>query len=295
MVDKSNFPAKRQPDPRPPTVAPVPMPSLFLYFLLVAISIALIVVAFSLEKPDWPGLLINLATGLISAVVILILVDQRLKANELQAIQDFAMSSSVRFATLFPGETKTLVSYASVLSQQLRRIRPDPYIERPAMESLLDNHRSGFILYGEGGSGKSTLVQVIAAKKIEDILRHPKHGQIPIFSRIANWADGNLPEQLWKDMYKYSRVKRRVYDQLLMNGRALVILDGLDEHWQPELALREVAELRSKYPDVSLIITSRSIWLSRLSKGFDNLDLPRIEMPRLSNAEVIALLATKKT
>jgi hypothetical protein len=38
----------------------------------------MIAIAFGIEKPDWPGLLINLASGLIGTVIILIFVDQRL-------------------------------------------------------------------------------------------------------------------------------------------------------------------------------------------------------------------------
>src|SRR5262249_36096882 len=86
MQDNSK---KRQPDPEPRGDLPIiPEPSLSLYFVLCFVSFILVVVAFS-AKQDWPGLAINLASGIVTAVIILIVVDRRLRANELRAIEVF--------------------------------------------------------------------------------------------------------------------------------------------------------------------------------------------------------------
>src|SRR5258708_28563990 len=123
MTEQPGFPTQdRQPDPEPPSITPIAAPSLSLYFTLVAASIVLIVIAFGIAKPDWPGLLINLASGLIGAVIILIFVDQRLRASEIQTIQDYATTTSVRLASMFSSDVRTTISYASVFSLPLCKI-----------------------------------------------------------------------------------------------------------------------------------------------------------------------------
>ena len=95
--------------------APTPAPSLLLYFVLIALAVVFIAIAFSMGKPDWPGLLINLAAGFIGAVIILIFVDRRLRAGEIQAVQDYALTLSARFASIFSNEIRTTISYATIL------------------------------------------------------------------------------------------------------------------------------------------------------------------------------------
>jgi NACHT domain len=294
MTKPSGFPTQeRQPDPQPPSV-PATAPSLSLYFMLVIISITMIAIAFSIDKPDWPGLLVNLASGLIGAVIILVIVDRRLRASEIQTIQDYATTSSVRFISIFSGEVRATILYATVLSRELYNIRPQPYLVRPSVEGLLDEYSQGFILYGEPGSGKSTLVQAIATRQAEEALRRPKKEQIPIFFRVAQWTEGNLSQQLWGEVSRFSRVPRRIFDGWLAKGRALIILDGIDE-WtfeQPEeMVFREIVAFKALYPETALIVTSRDRFLYEWTEAFNNLRLPKVKLPEPTTEELRRLLS----
>jgi len=145
---------------------------------------------------------------------------------------------------------------------------------------------------GKSGSGKSTLIQAIAARQSENVLHRPHSELIPIFLRVTNWIEGNLPEQLWKEMCRYSRVKRQTFDQWLARGRALVILDAINEHWQPKVALNEIVEFQNQYPQTAFIISCRTESSKRLM-ALDDLKLPKIEMPSLTEEEVRKFLGMK--
>jgi hypothetical protein len=174
----------KQPDPQPSIALGEQAPSLSLYVVLLVVASALVFLAFSIQQADWPGLLVNLATEIIGAVVILLLVDRRLRSSELKAIRESVESSSVRFTSLFSPAIRNVLVYAKALDIELKSIRPKPYFERPLLESLLARHPNGFLLYGHPASGKSTLLQSIALRQVENVLRRPQSEKIPIFCPV---------------------------------------------------------------------------------------------------------------
>jgi hypothetical protein len=245
----------------------------------------LIVIAFSTHRPDWAGLSVNLATEIIGAVVILIIVDRRLRSSELQAIREYAESMSVRLASVFSPDVRTTLLYAKALDIELNRIRPRPYFERPDFESLLKEHPNGFLLHGDAGSGKSTLLQSIAIRQNENAIRNPQSERIPIFFPMRLWTDGTLSDQIWKVARQYLRLRRRRFYRWLESGKLLVILDGLNESPQPEVALARIRDFRDKYPSILLVASCRSHFLL-CATSF--LDLPTIEMTDFTKDEAAA-------
>jgi hypothetical protein len=268
----------RQPDPQPPAVITVQEPSLLVYLVLGVFATALIVVAFGMDKPDWPSLFLNLATEIVGAVILLIIIDRRLRESELRAIRRHAGTVAVRLAGLFSKEISTTVSYAQVFGHQLRVIKPEPYLERPALETLLNQYPKGFILHGAPGAGKSTLIQVIAASQAEKVTRQPRRELVPILLPMRSWVEGDLLQQVWEEMGRYFPVSRRLFHRWLEQGRVLLIFDSLDEHRQPELAFKEIERLRDLYPGVVTIVSCR--------RELDDTDLPKIEMPGLTEVRV---------
>jgi len=277
----------KQPDPQPSYALGEQAPSLSLYIALAVVAAILIVIAFSAQQPDWAGLSVNLATEIIGAVVILIIVDRRLRSSELQAIREYAESMSIRFASLFSPEIKDALLYTKALDIELNRIRPKPYFERPYFESLLKKQPKGFLLYGDPGSGKSTLLQSIAIRQNENAIRHPQSERIPVFFPMGLWIDGTLSEQIWKVARQYLKLKRRRFYRWLENGKLIVILDGLDESPQPEVTLAKIKDFRAKYPSILLVASCRSHFLSRATSF---LDLPTIEMADLTKDETAAFV-----
>ncbi len=272
----------KQPDPHPTLALEEQAPSLTLYFILIVFAVILILFAFKIQKPDWAGLFVNLATEILGAVIILIIVDRRLRSRELQTLQNYAETTSVRFASLFSSEVRDVRLYAKAFDAELKRIRPENYFERPNLENLLEKHTKGFFLSGIGGIGKTTLLQTIALRQNEKTIQYPQRERILVifpmrlFSNDAN----TLTEQIWQTIRQYSKLKRKWFYHWLEKGRLIIIFDGLNETSKPALVLRQIKELKTKYPHVSLIISGRS-----LPQNFTSFDLYKIEMSGLTEDE----------
>lgn len=272
----------KQPDPQPSIALGEYSPSFSLYVVLLVVAGILILLAFSVQQSDWAGLSVNLATEIIGAVIILIIVDRRLRSSELEAIRDYAESSSVRLASIFSPDTRDILRYAKALDDELGRIRPKPYFERSALESLFEKQPSGFLLCGVPGSGKSTLLQAIALKQVENVLHHPQSEKIPIFFPARLWKDGKISDQVWEVARQYSKLKKERFHKWLAQGRLVLILDGLNESAQPKVMLQKIQELKAQYHGTVLVASCRSHFLLHATPF---LDLQTVEMPSLSKEE----------
>jgi hypothetical protein len=286
----------KQPDPEPPALSQQ-APSLLLYLTLVIIASALIVIAFNIQEPNWSSLIVNVATEIIGSVIILILVDRRLRSSELKAIREYAETSSVRFVSLFSPEIRDAVSYAKALNVELERIRPKPYFERDELEGLVEKHPSGFLLYGDPGCGKTTLLQSIALRQTKKAIQQSRDGRIPIFfpSRYLKNGDIDIVEQLWRQASRFSKLKRKRFYQWLSQGKLLIIFDGLDEVEPRKVSeiLTGIRGLKEAYPKTSVIASCRTYFLSRVTQY---LDFQTVEMSDLSQdeaTEFIRLLLTE--
>ncbi|SBT65673.1 NACHT domain-containing protein [Micromonospora sediminicola] len=149
-------------------------------------------------------------------------------------------------------------------------VAPSLHLDAPqetvvVIDELVDPGRRHVIL-GDPGAGKSTL----AAKLAHDLAADPDGTVVPLlvvlrhFSAALEAGDRTLVEHLVsvaKDPYNVSLTTDTV-EYLLMNGRAVVILDGLDELTDISLRSR-VADLVKGfvllYPLVPVIATSRRV------------------------------------
>jgi len=263
---------KQQPDPSPPETRPAPPPSLLTYLALMAMAVILIVVAFVMKGPDWPGLLINFASGIITAIMFLIIIDRRIRAGEITSFQNRTSTFTTRVASVVSANIADTIGYARVFAYQVRKIRPEYYVERPEFENLLDEYPNGFLLYGLAGIGKSTLVQAIAAKQAEKLIINPKGKPIPVLIPVRHWRKGNIIEQIQTEIDKYYPVRAKVLRDWLRNKPVLAIFDGLDEHEQPITIMNEIETLRKLAPNFAVIVTSRSLRIP------ENTSLPRVEL-----------------
>jgi|GEM_PF-1634746 len=271
----------KQPDPQPSTEVSEQSPSLLLYFVLCAFAVFLVVLGFNIQTANWAGLILNLATEIIGAVLILVIVDKRLRRDELQAIQKYAESSSTRFSSIFIPDVRDCISYAKALSFELRRIQPKAYFVRKEYEDLLERYSGDILLHGVGGCGKSTLLQSIALKQAERIKRQPQ-SQIPIILPMRIWSRGEITNQLWEAFHGFSKANRKKFYEWLYQGRFIVMFDGLDESREPKLMLMEIKEFKNRYPRIPVLASCRSSFLAEAEPmlGFQSL-----ELSSLSNAE----------
>jgi hypothetical protein len=266
MLVVTNMPNNQQPDPSPPEFRPAQPPSWLTYVFLAAISTALISVAFSLGAPDWSGLLINLASGILTAILLLIIIDRRFRTNEFSALQVRTSTFTTQVASVFSPNIADTVGYAKVLANQLGKIRPSYYVERPALENLLDKHPGGFLVHGVAGIGKTTLVQTIALKYAKNLAVNPKGKLIPVLIPVRNWRIGNIVEQIYKEIDKFYPVRTKVLRDWLRNKPMLLIFDGLDEHSNPETVMMEIETLRKLASNFVVIATSRTMRLPNNSQ-----------------------------
>jgi len=276
----------RQPDPQSsPETGEVP-PSILLYIALFVFAVILIVSGFNIKESNWASLALNLATEIIGAVLILIIVDKRLRNDELQAIHRYANSSSVQLSSLFMPDIRDAVSYAKALSYELRRIQPKNHVERKQYEDLLEKQSKNLILHGVGGCGKSTLLQSIALRKAEQV-KHQPRSSIPIIFPMRRWNDGETTNQLWETFRGFSNMKYKRFCKWLQAGKFVIILDGLDESRESKFMLEDIRRFNHVYPKVAVLASCRSNFLSDAEAV---LGFPAIELSGLSETEATELI-----
>ncbi len=133
-----------------------------------------------------------------------------------------------------------------------------------------EGHRR-WVLLGEPGSGKTTLLHRLGLQLLEQ-----PDGPIPIPLRIARFAPGQglaqrLPE-LGVDVAPHLH-------RAVAQGRAVLLLDGLDEHLEPAVAYRGVATIAAEAGDCPVFVASRVAGYRdrRLPGGFAELQLRPLE------------------
>ena len=248
---------QRQPDAQVVS-APTDHPSLSLYAILLLIACALIGSAFAMQaRPDWPGLMLNLAAGLVGSVVVLVFVDQRLRAKELAALRRLPVRTrQVLLALVFPTNRVSL-RYVRRLLVALGPL-VDLKIERSQFVELEANARVGFVLRAGPGEGKTTWTQMVARSLATRYLLCEDGGRIPILFPLARWMpERKLEDALYDNFIAYTRCWRWIFDRLLHTGLIVVFLDGYEELWHTELPLEEeVKRLRRAYPRVAWTLTA---------------------------------------
>jgi len=280
----------RQPDVEPPQYTTTSPPSLFLYSSLLVFAFILLVVAFRLGPPDWSGFLINLASEIIGAVVILTLVERKFRTGEVNYIQGIKKKTHVAIMSWF-FENKILRSYAQILIIQKERASLPFYVARPEVENAILSHRSnGFALIGLAGIGKSTLLQFLVGVQAKELLDKPKIYKIPILVPAVRWRDGEAVDILRTTMQSYYPISNNMFYRLLKKGRFMCIFDGLDELIRPMDMISKLYIFKQQYYNNTLIISSRNI----VSDAHNRLGLENIVIAPLSTEEAMNLIMNRK-
>lgn len=208
----------------------------------------------------------------------------RLVANQLDKVELFGVSVSDRVEN-YP----LSVAYVSLSIASKSRFEDAALARRPeqwvgSIEEALGSTQRAFIR-GEAGSGKTTLLQWLAVRCARNGFDGPLqewNGFVPFLIRLRRYSGEELPrpEEFLYDVggpIAHTMPMEWVHD-LLRTGRALVLVDGVDElpEKQRRRAREWLRELLLAYPDAHYVITSRPAaaaenWLE--DESFDALEI----------------------
>jgi len=269
----------RQSDPEPPDYLPPRPPSLVLYAILFASALALATVAFFIDSQNVGGLLINLSTELAGAILILLIVERRIRASEMRFLRALPGTTKETFSEWLSPEVRQVKTYARVFAAQLDSISPDVYVPVADLESeLMANRERGCVLTGLGG--KSVQLQRLASRQLSEVLRRPRGARVPVLVPVHKWDEGDAVDVLRATMQSYAPVSDRIFFRLLKRGRLLCIFDGLDDSLTPRETVGMLQGFHESHPSTPLIVSTRPTPEPFLE------DLPRVTMRELRREEV---------
>jgi hypothetical protein len=280
----------RQSHPEPPqhTAAP-PSPSLLLYASLLLFALILVVFAFGLDTYDWAGLLMNLATEIMGAIIILILVERRLRSSEIHVLQDLPEATRSVLMDWFSGDAKIVTAYAIILKERVEAVARPYYLPRTELEEeLLKNRKRGLAIVGPPGSGKTTLLHFMVHEQAEEVLKMPHTAHVPVLVPIPSWQEGTTVNVLRATMQSYYKVSDRTLQRLLQRGRLMCFFDALDEQFATEEVTEKLAQFRQRYPNNPIILATQPLGRAVME------GLVHIEVPPLPTTDGRALLRLRQ-
>lgn len=249
--------------------------------------------------------------------------DRALQERSVQALEKLATASRVLVSDeSFDRLCRLNQAYIRQIIQQTKDVLlPHPYMKRrislddifiapsldmgidpsTGMQKLIDwAFEEQLVILGDPGAGKSTLGQKICL----DLARSASHGSdkilvtpLPIRLRDYGAASESGPLSFVQLLCNTARTEYQMPDSnedlesffefLLLNGRALVVFDGLDEFLDPTLR-RQVADrvehFAVAYPAASILVTSRRVgydWAPLDYENFSTVEILPFSTPQV--------------
>jgi NACHT N-terminal Helical domain 1/NACHT domain len=181
--------------------------------------------------------------------------------HKLDRMELFGVTLSDQSSRIYP----LTVSYVNLTLLEWDTGEDDATPTLRAEEALAGKSR--MLVIGEAGSGKTTLLRWIAVKACRSDFTGPLNGWndcTPFFLQLRTFADGNFPppERFLNHIAPVvaSEMPVNWVHEKLRSGRALVLVDGLDEvaPGEPRDAARTwLEELIAAFPSAHYIVTSR--------------------------------------
>jgi len=145
---------------------------------------------------------------------------------------------------------------------------------------------SNLVILGRPGSGKTTFLRYIAMQSSQGKLRLE---QIPIFIHLRNfWERASEVENLSLSSYIHqelcnSGISEQQAESLLRYGKALILLDGLDEVQAKDsnTLQKQIRQLSEEYYNNQVIITCRSAAQQYQFEGFTDTEIADFDQAQI--------------
>jgi NACHT domain/HEAT repeats len=156
-------------------------------------------------------------------------------------------------------------------------------------EALLKYRRCAIL--GDPGAGKTTLLKYLtlkaADKQLIDLPDLPIHIELNAFAANTEYQDLlDFAAHTWDERYAFLKTDARAYmDKMLHDGKALLLLDALDETAIGEQAEKAdasyqrvcdaILRVTTRYPDAPIVVTARKAGYQRHMSltGFTELEV----------------------
>ncbi len=140
---------------------------------------------------------------------------------------------------------------------------------RSVLEVIADDKYKYLVILGDPGSGKSTLLQYLVVEwaklPIKELPSHPITLLIELRTYIQDFTQKrchNFLEFIHKGSNWIGHLNQNELDKRLKRGAVRVLLDGLDEVFDPQQranVITQIHDFTQTYPQVKVIVTSRVI------------------------------------
>ena len=276
---------------QPDAALPPQHPSLRIYVAISVVASLFVIAAFSIKgEADWPGLFLNVSAGLISALVVLIVVERRLRQSDLLALRQVPVKAQMSLISLFSRPVRTARKYAIAHLEALEPLLSS-YIEIPEFVSLEPDLLSGCNLLAEPGMGKTAWMQSVVAKYARDFLESNGKAKVVVLFPLRRWReDDSLEDAIIEHTMAFASCSRSSAKLMLQKRVSALLLDGYDEIFmQNHFFKSDYDEFKTKYPGVSLSVSSRPNYPNPIDGA------PVIRLPKLSDERIEKIRFARQT
>ncbi|WP_437968087.1 NACHT domain-containing protein [Sorangium sp. So ce260] len=159
-------------------------------------------------------------------------------------------------------------------------------MDAAALAERLAARRSRFLIFGDPGSGKTTLCQRVAHHLAKASLQ-PGAKLVPIYVDLRF----DIPRTIAEAFFGACKSMRipvfpAIYEKSLSSADVALILDGLDEVVDFDQAQNRIADMMSASPEASVLMTARTHLASRTGRLVSAGRLSPGKIKELSTAEI---------